>query len=152
MSSPRCKIIRSLVALVALTVLAIVAAAQQRPNIVFLYTDDQAAWTIGELGNRQSHTPNLDRLFREGARLTNAFTTTPVCSPSRAALMTSRYGTELGITDYLSHGVEPDLGLDPSNIIWPKLLSQAGYATAFIGKWHLGQLDRYHPTRFGYDR
>jgi uncharacterized sulfatase len=150
-SLPR-KIIRSLVALAALTVLAIVAVAQQRPNIVFLYTDDQAAWTIGELGNRQSYTPNLDRLFREGARLTNAFTTTPVCSPSRATLMSSRYGTELGITDYLSHGVEPSLGLDPSNVIWPKVLSQAGYATALFGKWHLGQLDRYHPTRFGYDQ
>ena len=53
-----------------------------RPNIVFLYTDDQGAWTTGHSGNTDAHTPNLDRIFREGAHLTNSFTTTPVCSPS----------------------------------------------------------------------
>jgi len=127
-------------------------AAQSRPNIVFLYTDDQAAWTVGALGNPQSHTPHLDQLFRQGARLTNSFTVTPVCSPSRASLMTSRYGTELGITDYLNHSAEPNLGLDPALPVWPKLLSEAGYSTALFGKWHLGKRDRYHPTRFGFER
>ncbi len=122
-----------------------------RPNIVFLYTDDQGAWTTGHSGNTDAHTPNLDRIFREGAHLTNSFTTTPVCSPSRASLMVSRYGTELGITDYLNHSQEPDLGLDPATVTWPEVLQASGYATGLFGKWHLGKLDRYHPTASGFD-
>ena len=131
---------------------AAAAGASPRPNIVFLYADDQAAWTIGALGNNQARTPNIDRLYREGAALRNAFTTTPVCSPSRAGLMTSRYGSELGITDYLNPSAEPDNGLDPAIPTWPKILQAAGYRTLFIGKWHLGVLDKYLPTRNGYDR
>ena len=123
----------------------------ERPNIVFLYTDDQAAWTVGALGNAQSRTPNIDRLYAEGVGLTNAFTTTPVCSPSRAGLMASRYGTELGITDYLNHSAEPRNGLDPDLPTWPELLQAAGYKTGFVGKWHLGNLDKFLPTRNGYD-
>ena len=123
----------------------------ERPNIVFLYADDQAAWTIGALGNRQSRTPNLDRLYAEGVGLTNAFTTTPVCSPSRAGLLTSRYGTEIGITDYLSEAQEPDNGLDPDLPTWPKLLQASGYSTAFVGKWHVGSRDIHLPTNNGYD-
>ena len=125
--------------------------AAERPNIVFLYADDQAAWTIGAKGNRQARTPNIDRLYAEGVALTSAFTTTPVCSPSRAGLIASRYGTELGITDYLNTSSEPDNGLDPAVPTWPKLLKRSGYKAAFIGKWHLGSLDKFLPTRNGYD-
>ncbi len=134
-----------------LAVVSSLPTADARPNIVFLYADDQAAWTIGALGNRQSRTRNIDRLYREGVALTNAFTTTPVCSPSRASLMASRYGTELGVTDYLNSTAEPDNGLDPRVPTWPKLLQAAGYRSAFIGKWHLGALDKFLPTRNGYD-
>ncbi|MGH9802840.1 MAG: sulfatase-like hydrolase/transferase, partial [Blastocatellia bacterium] len=83
----------------------------KRPNIIFIQTDDQAAWALGASGNRDAYTPNLDRFFREGAYLKNAFVVTPVCSPSRASLMTSRYGTEVGITDWINPTVEPELGL-----------------------------------------
>ena len=127
------------------------ASAAVPPNIVFLYADDQAAWTVAAGGNRQARTPNLDRLYREGVTLPNAFTTTPVCSPSRAGLMTSRYGSEVGITDYLSPSAEPLKGLDQGWPTWPALLQGAGYRTAFIGKWHLGSLDRHLPTNHGYD-
>ncbi len=139
------------VAWVALPALTVPLLAAERTNIVFLFADDQAAWSVGALGNRQSRTPSIDRLYAEGVGLTNAFTTTPVCSPSRAGLMASRYGTELGITDYLNHSSEPDNGLDPDLPTWPKLLQAAGYRTAFVGKWHLGRLDRFLPTNFGYD-
>ena len=122
-----------------------------RPNFLFLYTDDQAAWALSREGESDAHTPNLDLLFSEGARFTNSFTTTPVCSPSRAGLMTSRYGSELGITDFLSHSQEPDLGLDPETVTWAEVLQSAGYATGLIGEWRLGEKDRYHPTRAGFD-
>lgn len=123
----------------------------ERPNIVFVYADDQASWTIGALGNHQARTPHIDRLYSEGVALTSAFTTTPVCSPSRAGLLTSRYGTELGITDYLNSTQEPDKGLAPELPTWPKLLQAAGYATGFVGKWHVGSQDRHLPTNNGYD-
>jgi len=137
-------------ALLAVASLAVVRAAQ-RPNLVFILTDDQAPWALGLAGHPHAETENLDQLFRQGAYLVNAFTTTPVCSPSRAGLMTSRYGTELGITDWIHPGREPELGLDPATITWPELLQQAGYNTALFGKWHLGVPERFHPNRTGFD-
>ena len=124
--------------------------AAQRPNIIFVFTDDQASWALGASGNPLAKTPHMDRLAREGAYLPNAFTTTPVCSPSRASLMTSRYGSELGITDWIHPKNEPKLGLDPALPVWPRRLAQAGYQTGLVGKWHLGLLDSQHPTRFGF--
>jgi choline-sulfatase len=123
-----------------------------RPNIVFLYTDDQAQWAMGAYGNRDIRTPNFDRLARSGAIFYNAFTVTPVCSPSRAALMTSRYPSELGIADWIDPQKEPALGLVPAAIVWPELLKGFGYATMLAGKWHLGTRDEFHPTRQGFDR
>lgn len=139
-------------ACLGLAALLVPILVARTPNIVFLYADDQASWSVGALGNTQSRTPAIDRLYAEGMGLINAFTTTPVCSPSRAGMIASRYGTEIGITDYLSHSQEPDNGLDPNLPTWPKLLQAAGYKTAFVGKWHLGVLDRFLPTDFGYDR
>ncbi len=124
--------------------------AAERPNIIFVFTDDQASWALGASGNPLAKTPHMDRLAREGVYLPNSFTTTPVCSPSRASLMTSRYGSELGITDWIHPKNEPKLGLDPTLPVWPRLLAEAGYQTGLIGKWHLGLLDSQHPTRFGF--
>ena len=124
----------------------------RRPNVVFVYTDDQARWSLGAYGNRDVKTPNFDRLAREGALFRNAFTVTPVCSPSRAGMFTSRYPTRLGIDDWIEPGKEPGLGLDSSALLWPELLRGAGYSTMLLGKWHLGTLDRFHPTLQGYDR
>lgn len=126
--------------------------AAERPNIVFLYTDDQAQWALGAYGNKEIRTPNLDRIAREGALFRNAFTVTPVCSPSRASMFTSRYSNQFGITDWIDPKIEPDLGLAPSAILWPELLKAHGYATALMGKWHLGTLGKFHPTRQGFDR
>lgn len=126
------------------------AASDGPPNIVFVYTDDQAPTAIG-LETKQLKTPHMDRLFRQGARLSNAFVATPVCSPARASVMTSRYGTELGIFDWIHPRNEADHGLDPKTVTWPELLAQAGYATGLVGKWHLGTADRFHPTRTGFE-
>lgn len=128
------------------------AADTERPNIIAIVTDDQALWTIGAYGHREVETPHLDRLAREGARFDNAFVATPVCSPSRVAFFTGLYGTEVGITDYLTRSEErAGIGLPDRAITWPQVLQRQGYATALIGKWHLGTLPQFHPTRHGFE-
>ena len=129
------------------------AAANRRapPNIVFLYTDDQAAWSLPAYGNPHAHTPNMDRIGREGVVFENSIVTTPVCSPSRGAMYTSRYAFELGIPDYIDRN-QTDAGLPAEFPTWPEQLQRAGYKTALFGKWHLGTRPEFHPTRRGYDR
>ncbi|MFA8019663.1 sulfatase family protein [Bremerella cremea] len=127
------------------------AAETEQPNILFLFTDDQAGWALGASGYPHAVTPNLDNLVKDGAYLTNAFTVTPVCSPSRASLISGRYGTELGIQDWIHPQREPDLGLPLETVTWVQLLKDAGYHTGLVGKWHLGTPDAMHPTQFGYD-
>jgi len=137
-------------------------AQEKRPNILFIYTDDQAYWTIGANGNKEAKTPNIDRLSDEGANLKNAYVTTPVCSPSRATLMTGRYASELNIADFIPqpghrlYDPENEIGLPPDSRTFAEELSEAGYTTGLIGKWHLGDWmndasNKYHPTNHGYD-
>lgn len=140
-----------LVVLAALFGFSSTLTAAERPNILFILTDDQAPWGHSYTGYAQAVTPNLNRLFSQGAYFSSAFVATPVCSPSRAELMTSRYGTEVGITDWINPRNEPDLGLEPDFVTWPELLKAASYRTGLVGKWHLGTLDKYHPSVFGYD-
>lgn len=127
------------------------APAADRPNILFIQTDDQAPWATGVYdGHTHADTPNLDKLFRSGTYLPNTFVVTPVCSPSRASLATSQYGSEVGITDWLNPRQEPNHGLDPATTTWYEVVQQAGYHTGLVGKWHLGLLDKFHPTRTGF--
>ena len=123
-----------------------------RLNLISIVTDDQAEWSLGCYGNKDSITPNMDRLAKEGARFANAFTVTPVCSPSRTTFMTGRWGTQMAVTDYLAPNEErAGIGLAEGTVTWPKVLQQNGYATALIGKWHLGQKAYNHPTKMGFD-
>ncbi|MCA8998195.1 MAG: sulfatase-like hydrolase/transferase [Planctomycetaceae bacterium] len=133
------------------TIICFQALADDRPNFVFIYTDDQAPTAVGFAGNEELKTPHIDRIAAEGATLRNSFTVTPVCSPSRAEMMTSRYGSELGILDWINPRSETELGLNPNTVTWVELLKDADYATCLSGKWHLGTADRYHPTLTGYD-
>ncbi|HCD03481.1 MAG TPA: hypothetical protein DER64_23450, partial [Planctomycetaceae bacterium] len=96
-----------------------VAAATDRPNIVFIYTDDQAPRAVAAAGDKRFITPHIDKIFHQGAHLTNAFVTTPVCSPSRLGLISSRYGSELGVTDWISPRAEKTLGLAEGTATWP---------------------------------
>ena len=130
----------------------ITSQLKAKPNVVFIYTDDQAPFAVNAAGDSRFITPNIDRIFHEGAHLKNSFVTTPVCSPSRVGLITSRYGSEFSITDWINPGNEKQLGLPKDALTFPALFQKAGYQTALFGKWHLGIQDHQHPTRFGYDQ
>ena len=133
--------------------LAVAVGAEKRFNLITIVTDDQAPWTLGCYGGPDAVTPQLDALAGRGAKFTRAFVATPVCSPSRATHLTGRYGTQLGITDWIS----PDeghagVGLSPQAVTWPALLKQAGWTNALFGKWHLGLQPQFYPQHFGFDR
>ena len=131
--------------------LAAPVLAQRRPlpNIVMIYADDLGWGDLGCYGNPTIRTPHLDRLAAEGARFTQFYSAAPLCSPSRAALLTGRYPVRSGINAVLF----PDSkgGLTASERTIPELLRPCGYATGMVGKWHLGHLPQYLPTRHGFD-
>lgn len=127
-----------------------VFAADDRPNVLFILTDDQGPWAWGD-GHSDVVTPHIDSLRADGVLLENYFVTSPVCSPARASLLTSRYPSELGILDWIPPDIEPPLGVDPKLPAWPRVFQGAGYRTGLIGKWHLGRTDEFLPQAFGYD-
>lgn len=135
---------------IALLILASTALAQSdrrqetRPNIVFILIDDLRWDELGIAGHPFLKTPNIDRIGSEGALFRNAFVTTPLCSPSRASFLTGQYPHAHGITDNVDRSAA-----SRKLITFPLLLRQSGYATAFIGKWHMGNDDSPRP---GFDR
>jgi arylsulfatase A-like enzyme len=125
-------------------------AADVRPNILILLADDLGYADVGFMGGRQIQTPHIDRLAAAGARL-EQFYVQPLCSPTRAALLTGRYPMRYGLqADVIRPWEKRGLPLDERML--PKALQAAGYTTAIVGKWHLGQYERaYLPTSRGFD-
>ena len=119
-------------------------AGTRRPNFVFILVDDLRFDELGCTGHPFVQTPNCDRLAREGSNFRNAFATTPLCSPSRASFLTGRYAHSHGVTDNVARDA-----LSHKLVTWPRLLHDAGYATAFMGKWHMGNDESPRP---GFDR
>jgi arylsulfatase A-like enzyme len=111
------------------------AESVKRPNIIFILADDLGYGALGSYGNPFNETPNLDRLASEGIRFTEAYASSTVCSPTRAALMTGQHPARSGITNYLEG--DDDNFLSPSYITLNERLKSAGYVTGLVGKWHL---------------
>jgi len=124
------------------------AEAAQKPNIIVILADDLGYGDLGCYGAKDVATPNLDRMAKEGAKLTS-FYVSPVCSPTRASLMTGCIAQRVGIGGVLfprnNHGLNPD------EKTLPELLKAQGYATAIVGKWHLGNQDMFKPLKHGFD-
>src|SRR5688572_269585 len=119
-----------------------------RPNFIIINVDDLGYADIGPFGSN-NHTPHLDRMAREGRRLTSHYAA-PVCSPSRAALMTGCYPKRALPIPHVLFPASA-VGLHPDEVTIAELLKAAGYATGCIGKWHLGDQHEFLPTRQGFD-
>ena len=139
---------------------AAIASAADRPNIVLILADDLGINDLGCYGRKEHATPNLDRLASEGVRFTSAYCAQPICSPSRAALLTGKCPARLHLTNFLPGRadapsqklkqpiIEGQLPLE--EVTLAELLRGEGYATACIGKWHLGG-PGFGPAEQGFD-
>ena len=149
-----------------LALLALECAAAAKPNILFILIDDMGWMDLGCQGNPHLKTPNIDRFATEGVRFTDAYAPAPVCSPTRAALMTGHSPARLHLTNHLPHQdrfTPPESKLLPAEMrdhlpleyttIAERLRDEAGYATAFIGKWHLykGREEKFAAQFQGFD-
>jgi arylsulfatase A-like enzyme len=132
----------------------ILAAQSKRPpNIVILLADDLGWGELGCQGNPEIPTPHIDSIARNGVRFTNGYSSAPFCSPSRAGLLTgrlqTRFGHELNVIG--ARNLDPSIGLPLSEKTLASHLKENGYATATVGKWHLGADEKYHPLCRGFD-
>ena len=124
------------------------AAPASKPNFVIIYIDDMGYSDIGPFGSTKNRTPQLDRMAREGMKLTS-FYAAPVCSVSRAQVMTGCYGQRVSVQGVFFPAGKN--GLNPKENTIAELLKKQGYATACIGKWHLGDQPEFLPTNHGFD-
>ena len=129
--------------------------AEKQPNFIIIFCDDLGYADIGPFGSENHRTPNIDQMAREGMRLTNFYSTCCVCTPSRSSLMTGCYPKRVGMHEnekgqwVLFPG--NSRGLNPSETTIAEVLKAEGYATAIVGKWHLGDQREFLPTRQGFD-
>lgn len=150
---------RILLALLTTLILLPAFAAARQPNVIFMLVDDMGWTDLGIQGSKFYETPNIDRLANQGMRFTQAYSACTVCSPTRASLMTGNYPARLHLTDWIAGHVRPfaklkvpdwtmHLPLEETTIA--EVLKRAGYATASIGKWHLGRPE-FFPDQQGFD-
>jgi len=144
---------------------AMLFAAAEKPNFVFLLVDDLGWGDFGCYGAEFNETPNIDKLASQGMLFRNAYAACTVCSPSRAAILTGCYPARLHLTDWIAGHNQPyaklsvpawKIKIDHERVLLPEALKEGGYATAFLGKWHLmpiGQddFDQHYPTSHGFD-
>ncbi len=129
--------------------LAKAAGSAKPPNFVFIFADDLGYGDLGCYGQKTIKTPRLDQMAAEGVRFTDFYVAAPVCTPSRAALLTGCYPLRVGLPAVLN--VNSKIGISSEEITLAQVLKTRGYATACIGKWHLGCQKQFLPTRHGFD-
>jgi arylsulfatase A-like enzyme len=123
-----------------------------KPNVVLVMMDDLGYGDLGSYGAPDARTPNVDRLAREGVRLTDAYANGAVCTPTRAALISGRYQQRVGLVSVLTGSpADRERGLPVTGTSLPALLKTNGYATGLIGKWHLGWKPEFGPNAHGFD-
>ncbi len=133
------------------------ARAEDRLNVVIILADDLGYGDLGCYGHPKFKTPNLDQLAKDGARLTYCSVPTPYCAPSRAGLLTGRYPFRSGMTKNPCPETDPvtknahDVGLTPEEVTLAEVFKSAGYRTACVGKWHLGHLPQFLPSKQGFE-
>lgn len=124
--------------------------APKRPNVIIIYTDDQGYADINLYGSKDLYTPNMDALAKSGVRFMNFYAAAPICSPSRASLLTGRYPQRAGLPTMAS-SKEGVAGMSGSQYTMGELFKDAGYKTAHIGKWHVGYTKDTEPNAQGFD-
>ena len=122
---------------------------ERPPNIVIIFTDDQGYSDVGVYGAQGFRTPHLDQMAAEGVRFTDFYTAQPVCSASRAALLTGCYPNRIGLAGAL--GPRAKHGINEREVTIAELCKSKGYATAVFGKWHLGHHKKFLPVHHGFD-
>lgn len=138
----------------ALFIFLINAAQSQRPNIIYIMSDDMGYGDLSGYGRKEYTTPNLDKLASQGIKFVNAYSAAPVCTPTRAAFMTGRYParTPVGLMEPLTPTKrDSTYGLSTAYPSIATFMKAGGYETALIGKWHLGFLPQYSPNQNGFD-
>ena len=145
-----------LLAAAVTTPLSVVEAqigGSQRPNVVLIITDDVGYGDLGSYGAPDVKTPHIDSLARDGVRLTDFYANGATCSPTRTGLISGRYQQRFGLEQPLGFGgrMDWDRGLPPTRSSLPRLLKNNGYATALVGKWHLGWRREFSPLAHGFD-
>ncbi len=153
--------IQSVVPALLLLTPSIIYAQEEKPNIIFILADDLGWADLPCYGNRFNETPGIDRLAAEGMRFTNAYAACPVCSPTRASIMSGQYPARVGIIDFIPGHWRPYEKVTvprnrtqylPQEIFTiGEAMKEMGYATGYFGKWHLGDKPDYHPARQGFD-
>ncbi|RPD93362.1 sulfatase [Aureibaculum marinum] len=147
------------IAILVLVLMCTALYAQDKPNIILLFSDDAGYGDFGFQGSTVMKTPNLDKLAEQGITFTQGYVSASVCGPSRAGLMTGKYQQrfgyeEINVPGYMSENSKflgDDMGLPLDQVTMADYLKKLGYTNAMFGKWHLGDADRFHPLKRGFD-
>ena len=156
------KFISKLISVLAFSGAAVATQAAERPNVIIVFIDDFGYGDLGCYGSTKHRTPHIDQMAKEGIRLTDFYVGSSVSTPSRSALLTGCYPRRVSMhvnadpTPLMSKGRQvlfpaSHKGLNPGEITIAELMKEQGYATACIGKWHLGDQLPFLPTRQGFD-